>query len=158
MSDFQCRIIFFPRNSFARFFPLETSLQDIFSEITHNPSKVKWSAPKIHQTFGQLTDSDLSIISKGFWNNRGQNSLGDRGGIRFYLPLPGESVRTDVRWRHKKISRMDSLPNFLTHGAPLRGFCYDRPGESECSPGIGLLLLTVTEVSTTCAVVIFRIN
>ena len=25
-----------------------------FSEITHNPSEVKWSAPKIHQTFGQL--------------------------------------------------------------------------------------------------------
>ena len=56
-----------------------------------------------------------------------------------------------------KISRMDSLPNFLTHGASLRGFCYDRPGELECSPEIGLLL-TVTEVSTTCAAVMFRIN
>ena len=52
------------------------------------PSKVKWSASKIHQIFGQLTDSDLSTISKGFWTNRGQNSLGERGGIRFYLPLP----------------------------------------------------------------------
>ena len=57
---------FSPRNLFACFFPLEISLQDIFSEITHNLSKVKWSAPKIHQTFGQLTDSDFSIISKGF--------------------------------------------------------------------------------------------
>ena len=100
---FQGRM-FFPRNLFACFFPPEISLQDIFflkSPIT--PSKVKWSAPKIHQTFGQLTDSDLSIISKGFWNNRGQNSLGERGGIRFYLPLPGKSVRTDVRWRHNQI-------------------------------------------------------
>ena len=50
-----------------KLFPLEISLQDIFfmkSPIT--PSKVKWSAPKIHQTFAQLTDSDLLIIFKGF--------------------------------------------------------------------------------------------
>ena len=71
------------------------------------PSKVKWSALKIYQKFGQLTDSDLSIISKDFWNNRRQNSQGERGGIRFYLPLPGKSVRsylrTDVRWRHNQI-------------------------------------------------------
>ena len=43
-----------------KLFPLEISLQDIFfmkSPIT--PSKVKWWAPKIHQTFAQLTDSDL---------------------------------------------------------------------------------------------------
>ena len=51
-------------------------------------SKLKLLEPKIHQTFGQLTDSDLSIIARGFWNNRGQNSLGERGGIRFYLPYP----------------------------------------------------------------------
>ena len=57
---------FSPRNLFACFFPIEISLQVIFTEITITPSKVKWSAPKIHQTFGQLTDSDLSIISKGF--------------------------------------------------------------------------------------------
>ena len=50
-----------------------------------NPSKVKYSAPKIHQTFAQLTDFDLSIISKAFWNK-----------------LPRESVRTDVRWRHNQ--------------------------------------------------------
>ena len=115
---FQCRV-FFPRNLFACFFPPEISLQDIFflkSPIT--PSKVKWSAPKIHQTFSQLTDSDLSIISKGFWNNRGQNSQVERGGIRFYLPLPGKSVRSYIRIT--KFSRMGSLPNFITHGAPLR--------------------------------------
>ena len=85
---FQCRM-FFPRNLFACFFPPEISLQDIFflkSPIT--PSKVKWSAPKIHQTFGQLTDSDLSIISKGFWNNRGQYSLGERGEFISTYPYP----------------------------------------------------------------------
>ena len=100
---------FFPRNLFACFFfPHEISVQDIFfpkSLIT--PSKVKWSALKINQKFGQLTGSDLSIISKGFWNNREQNSLGERAGIRFYLPLPGKSVRTIF-------SRIDCLPNFIT--------------------------------------------
>jgi len=45
---------FSPRNLFACFFPLKISLQE-----------VKWSALKLHQTFGQLTDSDLSIISEG---------------------------------------------------------------------------------------------
>ena len=94
---------FFPRNLFACFFSSRNQPAGHFflkSPIT--PSKVKWSAPKIHQTFGQLTDSDLSIISKGFWTNRRQNSLGKRGGIRLYLALPGKSVRTygDVitRW------------------------------------------------------------
>ena len=79
-----------------------------------NPSKVKWSTSKIHQTFGQLTDSDF-IISKGIWNNRGQNSLKERGWIRFYLPLPREFIWTygDVI---TKFSWMDSLPNFITHG------------------------------------------
>ena len=101
---------FFFSKSVCRTFSLK-------SPIT--PSKVKWSAPKIQQTFGQLTGSDLSIISKGFWNNRGQISLGERGGIRSYLPLPGKFLRTygDVV---NKFSRMDSLPNFITHGAPLR--------------------------------------
>ena len=37
-----------------------------------------------------------------------------------YFPLPGKSVRTDVRYVITKFSEMDSLPNFLTHGAPLR--------------------------------------
>ena len=99
------------------------SVQDIFFyEITHNPSEVKWSAPKIHQTLGQLTDSDLSIISKDFWNNREQNSLGKKGGIRFYLTLPGKSVLTYGRTYGDVITKfcqMDSLPNFITHSAPL---------------------------------------
>ena len=105
---------FSPRNLFAWVFPLE---------ITHNPLKSQMVAPKIHQIFGQLTDSDFSIIFKGFWNNGGQNSLGERGRIRFRLPLPGKSVRTYERTYGDvitKFSRMDGLPNFITHGAPLR--------------------------------------
>ena len=90
---------FFPRNLFACFFP-KSVCRTFFLKSPIIPSKVKWSATKIHQTFGQLTDSDLSIISKGFWNNRGQYSLGERGGIHFYFPIPGGSVRTDKRWRH----------------------------------------------------------
>ena len=57
------RYFFSVQDIFAQefiFFPPEISLQDIFF-WNHSiiPSKVKWSAPKIHQTFGQLTDSDL---------------------------------------------------------------------------------------------------
>ena len=75
---------------FSQVYSLQT-----FSPQTQSitPSKVKWSAPKIHQTFAQLTDSDF----KAFWNNKGQNSVGERGGIRFYLPLPRESVRAVFR-------------------------------------------------------------
>ena len=36
-----------------------------------------------------------------------------------YFPLPGKSLRTDVRYVITKFFGMDSLPNFLTHGAPL---------------------------------------
>ena len=36
---------FSPRNLFACFFPLEISLQDTFSEITHNPLKSQMVSP-----------------------------------------------------------------------------------------------------------------
>ena len=93
-------IYFHPVISLQAFPPQNQSAGYFYLKSPITPSKVKLSAPKIHQTFAQLTDFDLSIISKAFWNNRGQNSLGEREGIRFYLPLPGESVRKDVRWRH----------------------------------------------------------
>ena len=100
---FSLQDIFLPGIYLHAFFPLEISLHDIFSKITHSPVK----GQMVYQTFGQLTDADLSIISKTFWNNRGQNSLGERGGLRFYLPLPGEParsyLRTDGRWRHNQI-------------------------------------------------------
>ena len=104
MSDiFSVQDIFLPGIYLHAFFLSKSVCRTFFLKSPITPSKVKWSAPKIHQTFGQLTDSDLSIISKGFWNNRGQNSQGEKGGIRFYLPLPGKSVRTDGRWRHNQI-------------------------------------------------------
>ena len=104
--------IFLPGIYLQAFFLSKSVCRTFFLKLPITPSKVKWSTPKIHQTFNQLTDSDLSIISKGFWNNRGQNSVGERGGIRIYLPLPGKSVRTygDVI---AKFSRMDSSISFL---------------------------------------------
>ena len=90
------------------FFLSKSVCRTFFLKSPITPSKVNWSAPKIHQTFGQLTDSDLSIISKGFWNNRGQNSLGEREGFVSTYPYP-KSPYGDVIIQ---FSRMDSLPNF----------------------------------------------
>ena len=63
---FQCRILFFPSISLQTFFPQNESAGYFFLKSPIIPSKVKWLTPKIHQTFVQLTDSDLSIISKAF--------------------------------------------------------------------------------------------
>ena len=46
--------------------PRNQSAKYIFLKSPITPSKVKWSAPKIHQTFAQLTDFDFSVISKAF--------------------------------------------------------------------------------------------
>ena len=127
MSDiFSVQDIFLPGIYLHAFFLSKSVCRTFFlksPESPITPSKAKWLAPKIHRTYGQLTDSDLSILSKGVWNNRRQNSLGERGGIRFYLLLPGKSVPT-YGWTYgdviTKFSRMDSLPNFTTRGAPLR--------------------------------------
>ena len=110
--------VIFPRYFLARFFPLEISLQDIFCWNHPSPPQKSNGRPLIYQTFSQLTDSDLSIIYKAFWENRGQNSLLERGEMCFYLPLPGESVRTysDVI---TNFFRMYSLPNFLSYEATL---------------------------------------
>ena len=63
---------------------------------------------------------------KAFETIGDKNSLGEGGGIRFYLPLPGKSVRTYGRTDGRtdgdvitKFCQMDSLPNFITHSAPL---------------------------------------
>ena len=120
----QCRILFFPVISLQAFSPQNPSAGYFFLKSPITPSKVKWSAPKIHQTFGQLTDSDLSIISKGFWNNRRLNSQG-RGEefVSTYPYLESPYGRTYGRKYGDvitKFSRMDSLPNIITHGASLR--------------------------------------
>ena len=64
---FQCRI-FFSQEFICMLFSSQnqSARPFFFFKSPIDPSKVKWSAPKIYQTFGQLTDSDLSIISKGF--------------------------------------------------------------------------------------------
>ena len=40
--------------------------------------------------------------------------------MTFDIGLPEVCVRVGVRYVITKFSQMDSLPNFLTHGAPLR--------------------------------------
>ena len=40
--------------------------------------------------------------------------------MTFDIALHEVCVRVGVRYVITKFSRMDSLPNFLTHGAPLR--------------------------------------
>ena len=51
---------------FPSFSPRNQSAGYFFSKSTLTPLKVKWSAPKFHQTFAQLTDSDLPNIFKAF--------------------------------------------------------------------------------------------
>ena len=66
MSDiFSVQDIFLPGIYLHAFF-LSKSVCRTFTLKSLITSKVKWSVPKIRKTFGQLTDSDLSIISKGF--------------------------------------------------------------------------------------------
>ena len=114
---FSVQDIFLPGIYLHAFFLSKSVCRTFFLKSPITPSKVKWSAPKIHQTFGQLTDSDLSIISKGFWNNTGQKSQGEREEFVSTYPYPESPYgRTYVI---TKFSRMGILPNFITHGAPL---------------------------------------
>ena len=69
------------------------------------------------------------------------------GGIRFYLPLPGKSVQTYGRAYGgviTKFSRMDSLPNFITHGAPLRSLRARRLPYYTCTTYQSLFKVVVT--------------
>ena len=60
MSDiFSVRDIFFAGIYLYAFLLLKSVCRTFFLKSPITPSKVKWSAPKIHQTFGQLTDSDV---------------------------------------------------------------------------------------------------
>ena len=101
---FQCRM-FFPRNLFACFFPPEISLQDIFFlKLSITPSKVKCRPLKSTKHLVSWHILICQSFPKAF------ETIGDKtlkGRIRFYLPLPGKSVRSyvrmDVRWRHNQI-------------------------------------------------------
>ena len=98
MSDifFQCSQDIFLPGIYQHAFFLSKSVCRTFclkSPIT--PSKVKWSAPKIHEIFGKLTDSDLSSFLKAFetiWDK----TLQWRG-EEFVSTYPYPEVRSDVR-------------------------------------------------------------
>ena len=83
--------IIFPSYFLASFFPPRNQYAGFFFFWNHpqkSLSKVKKS--NNHLLSGQIL---MSIISKAFWNNRGQNPWGE-GGIHFYLPSPGKNIRT----------------------------------------------------------------
>ena len=64
MSDiFSVKDIVFPVISLQAFPPRNQSAGYFFLKSPLTASKVKCSAPKIHQTFAQLTDSDWSTRS-----------------------------------------------------------------------------------------------
>ena len=46
--------------------------------------------------------------------------ISPRSNVTFDISLHEVCVRVGVRYVITKFSRMDSLPNFLNHGAPLR--------------------------------------
>ena len=85
--------------------------------------------------FSPSSHSD-SFYLLSFFQNQVRDIIGRRCAMRFpakksllsptprvhvdYFPLPGKSVWTDVRYVITKFSGMNSLPNFLTHGVPLR--------------------------------------
>ena len=48
-------------------------------------------------------------------------SISVRSNVTFDISLHEVCVRVGVRYEITKFSRMDSLPDFLTHGAPLAG-------------------------------------
>ena len=67
MSDiFSVQDIFLPGIYLHAFFLSKSVCRTFSLKSPITSSKVKWSAPKMNQTFGQLTDSDFSIISNGF--------------------------------------------------------------------------------------------
>ena len=116
---FSVQDIVFPGISLQAFLLWKSVRKIFFSEITHKPLKSQIVGSQNQTNICSVDRFWFRIISKAFWNNRGQNSLGERGGIRFYFPLPGESVRTDVRWRHNQNLSDGGFINFITHGAPL---------------------------------------
>ena len=134
---------FSPRNLFACFFPLEISLQDIFSEITHNPLKSQMVGPI--KSSKRLVSWQI-LICQSFL--KALETIGDKTlqgeGRNSFLLTPTRKVPTDVRMYGDvitKFSRMDSLPNFITHGAPL---CALRARRLRYNGTTVLLIITTT--------------
>ena len=91
---FQCRIFFSQESISMLFFVSKSVCRTFFLKSPITPSKVKWSAPKIHQTFRQLTDSDLSSFLKAFETIGDKTLLGRGEEFVSTFPLPGKSIRT----------------------------------------------------------------
>ena len=110
---FQCRILFFPGYFLASLFPLEISLQDIFFGLKSPTTPQKWIGRPLKSTKRLL--SRLILICQSLlkpFATIGDKTLQESGRIRFYLPLPAESVR----WRQKQIF-WDGWPIFLCYGS-----------------------------------------
>ena len=52
--------------------------------------------------------------------------ISPRSDVTFDISLHEVCVRVGVRYVMTKFSRMNSLPNFLTHGAPQARFAHER--------------------------------
>ena len=64
---FSAQDIFLPRIYLPAFFLSKSVCRTFSLKSPITPSKVKWSAPKIQQTFGQLTEIRIcQSFSKGF--------------------------------------------------------------------------------------------
>ena len=101
---FQCKILFFTRISLHAFF-LSKSFSRMFFFWNHQYPPQKSNSRPLISTKHLLSWQILIcqwLTYKAFWNTRRKNCPGERGGIRLYFPLPGESVRTDLRWRHNQ--------------------------------------------------------
>ena len=105
----------------AFFLPKSACRTFFFLKLSTTPSKVKCRPLKSTKHLVSWHILICQSFLKAF------ETIGDKtlkGRIRFYLPLPGKSVRSYVRWTYgdviTKFSRIDSLPNFITRGGPLR--------------------------------------
>ena len=121
---FQCRI-FFSQEFICILFLLSKSVcKTFFYKITHNPLK----SQIVYQTFGQLTDSDLS---KGFETKGDETLQGTGEKLVSTYPYPESPYGRRYGRTYGdviiKFSPMDSLPNFITHGAPLRALRAESP-------------------------------
>ena len=75
---FSVQDIIFPIYILASFFPSKSVWRVFFSEISNGRPLKSTNLCSVDR---------FSFVNKAFWNNMGQNSLGERGGIRLYLPL-----------------------------------------------------------------------
>ena len=104
--------------------------------LSVHSSSVSFCLPAFFTIIFSPSSRSDSFYLLSFFQNQLRDIIARRCAIRFpakksllsptprvhadYFPLPGKSVRMDVRYVITKFSGMDSLPNFLTHGAPLK--------------------------------------